>query len=623
MIEALLIIRKGILDCGGLFRTMRRFFTILLTEGIPGIKQRIVANKYQYYSKQDTAYIHWVEQFDTISEKNREAFRSAIREFESHPLISIILPVYDPPSDVLMQTLESVRSQLYSNWELCVADDNSPNPEVKKILQTASESDPRIRVIYREDNGHISAASNSAFQIASGKFVALLDHDDLLSEHALFWVVKEINEYPDAMLIYSDEDKIDISGYRHDPYFKSDWNQDLFLSHNMFSHLGVYRTDLLKKIGGFRVGYEGAQDHDLVLRCLSEVEPSQIRHIPRILYHWRNMPGSTARGVDEKPYAMQSGEQAINDYFKRNAVRAKAHYNGKGYRTKYQLPSPVPLVSLIIPTRNEVEVLRTCINSIVEKTDYDNYEVIVVDNGSDDPATLHYLEELKRRPRFTVMRDDGPFNFSALNNKAVKIAAGTVIGMVNNDIEVISSGWMTELVAQACRRGVGAVGAKLYYPDNTIQHAGIILGIGKVAGHSHKYLPRSMRGYCSRAILQQFYSAVTGACLFVRKELYFLVGGLNETNLAVAFNDVDFCLKLMEKGYSNVWTPYAELYHYESKSRGLEDTPEKLNRFSREIDFMFNRWSQIIANDPAYNPNLTIEEENFSLAFPPRVKHVL
>jgi len=623
MIRFLLILKNGIDDCGGVVKTIKRFAAILVSEGMNGLRQRIVANKYQYYSRQKVAYTHWVSQFDTITDLNRTRFRKAIKQFRIQPLISIILPVYNPPPDILMEALESVRSQLYSNWELCIADDNSTDIEIKNVLQAASEADARVRVVNRKENGHISAASNSALEITSGEFVALLDHDDRLSEHALFWVAKEINDHPDAMLIYSDEDKIDINGRRHDPYFKSDWNLDLFLSHNMFSHLGVFQTRLLKRIGGFRVGYEGAQDHDLVLRCLSEVKPDQIRHIPRILYHWRNMPGSTANGVGEKPYAMKAGERAINDYFLSNGIKASTHYNGKGYRATYSLPSPRPLVSLIIPTRNEVEVLRNCIDSVIEKTDYDNYEFIVVDNGSDDPATLRYLEELRQRSNFTVLRDDGPFNFSALNNKAARIAGGAVLGMINNDVEVISPEWMTEMVAQACREGVGAVGAMLYYPDNTIQHAGIILGIGKVAGHSHKYLPRTMRGYCSRAALQQSYSAVTGACLFVKRDLYLTVGGLDETNLAVAFNDVDFCLRLLEKGYINVWTPYAELYHHESKSRGVEEEPTRFNRFGREIAYMINRWSPIIVNDPAYNPNLTAEHEDFTLAFPPRIQHVL
>ena len=574
-------------------------------------------------SSEITPYPRWIKEFGASTDNSRSQMRRNLQDFPHQPLVSILMPVHNPTVAWLDEAIASVQSQIYTHWELCIADDASTDPAVRAALERWMQADPRIKVVFRAQNGHISAASNSALALAQGEWVALLDHDDVLAEDALFWVVHAINQNPSCQLIYSDEDKIDEAGVRSDPYFKSAWNQDLFYSQNMFSHLGVYKTSLVRAVGGFREGLEGSQDYDLALRCI-ELLPSgqlsqQIQHIPRVLYHWRIHADSTAHSIDAKPYAMVAGERAINEHLARLGVAATAASVGYGYRVRYALPAALPLVSLIIPTRNGLKLLRQCVESILAKTSYANYEIIVMDNGSDDRATLRYLDELALKPNVRVVRDARPFNYSALNNAAVKLARGSVVGLVNNDVEVISPDWLTEMVSHVLRPEVGAVGARLWYSDDTLQHAGVVLGIHGVAGHVHRFLPRGDVGYCGRAALIQSFSAVTGACLVVRKALYEAVGGLNEVELQVACNDIDFCLRLREAGYRNIYTPYAQLYHHESASRGFDDTPEKQARSAKEVAYMHQRWGDALRNDPAYSPNLTLDAEDFSLAWPPRV----
>ncbi|HQS03899.1 MAG TPA: glycosyltransferase family 2 protein, partial [Halothiobacillus sp.] len=569
------------------------------------------------------SYKKWISDHETPS---RRIIEHSIRHLNiktRHPFISIILPVYNPNLEWLSLAIDSVRSQTFENWELCISDDGSTNPEIKVALLQYSNLDDRIRTVFLSTNNHISSSSNAAIKFAHGDWIALLDHDDLLSKDALCLIASAIFQKPDLRLIYSDVDKIDEIGNRSGHYFKSDWNPDLFLSQNMISHLGVYRTDLVRSVGGFRVGLEGSQDYDLALRCIEQIKPEQIHHIPRVLYHWRMHADSTAHDLNAKPYAIVAGERALNDHFKRIGSQAWAETVKEGYRVHYPLPAPLPLVSLIIPTRNGLKLLKQCIDSILQKTDYSHYEIIIVDNGSDDSATLRYLRKIVTDPRIRVIRDDRPFNYSALNNRAVREARGEIIGLINNDIEVITPEWLSEMVSHAVRPEVGAVGARLWYSDDTIQHAGIILGMMGFAGHAHRYLPKGNPGYCGRAALIQSFSAVTGACLVVRKELYELVGGLNEIELQVACNDVDFCLKLREAGYRNIWTPYAELYHHESSSRGFDDTPEKVARAEREVAYMWAHWGPLLENDPAYNPNLSLDNEDFTLAWPPRLPGIL
>lgn len=564
-------------------------------------------------------YSMWFDNFDVLANELVVEMVSRAGQFINKPLMSIVMPVYNTHTAWLVKSIESVREQIYTNWELCIADDASTDTEVRLILEQYAKKDPRIKVTFRECNGHISAASNSALLLARGEWIVLLDHDDVLPKHALFWVVDAINRNPECKLFYSDEDKIDENGVRSSAYFKPDWNEDLFYSQNLFSHLGVYHASLVREVGGFRTGLEGSQDYDLALRCIERIGPKQICHIPKILYHWRIHPESTALYADVKPYAMVAGENAINEHFLRCGIEASAKAVGYGYRVRYALPESLPLVSLIIPTRNGLKLLRKCVESILEKTSYKRYELLIVDNGSDDAAALKYLKKISSDQRVRVVRDDRPFNYSALNNSAVKLANGEVIGLINNDIEVINPDWLCEMVSHAMRPEVGAVGARLWYSDDTIQHAGVVLGIHGIAGHVHRFLPRDNVGYCGRASLIQSFSAVTGACLVVRKSLYEAVGGLNEVELQVAGNDVDFCLRLREAGYRNIWTPYAELYHHESATRGFDDTPEKQARSAKEVAYMKARWGDALLHDPAYNPNLSLDTEDFSLAWPPRV----
>lgn len=608
----------GAMHQGGGFRnTFLKTLSLFKREGLAGIKYRL-AEIESGRGKDD--YARWIRLYDTLDEKMRKRMRSYLEQMENKPLISVIMPVYNPKPKWLSEAIESVRAQIYPNWELCIADDCSTDPEVKKILRKYQRIDSRIKVVFRKQNGHISAASNSGLELVGGEWVALLDHDDLLSEHALFWVADAINQNQNVRLIYSDEDKVDANGKRFGPYFKSDWNIDLFYSHNMFSHLGVYRVDLMKAVGGFREGMEGSQDYDLALRCMEQIKFEQILHIPRVLYHWRVHAESTAQSADAKPYAMLAGERALNEHFKRQKINARAELIDFGYRIRYALPDPPPLASLIILTKNGLKLIRQCVESILNKTTYPNYEILIVDNGSDHPGTLKYLDSLKAGTMVRVVRDDSSFNYSALNNAAVKRVKGEVIGLLNNDLEVITPEWLSDMVSIALQPQVGAVGARLWYPNETLQHGGVILGVDGIAGHSHKNLPRHQNGYFSRACLSQSFSALTAACLVIRKSIYEEVGGLNETELKVAFSDIDFCLRLREAGYRNVWTPFAELYHHESATRGLEDTFEKQVRFAKEISYMKNRWGEILLNDPYYNPNLTIERADFSLAWPPRVE---
>ena len=613
---------------GGLRCTLKNAIRIYHREGLAGIRRgiRIVATLGAISPARGSGecdrndYAEWVRRYDTLTDEARGVMRTRIDSFSRKPLISVVMPTYNPKPAWLIEAIESVRNQIYSNWELCIADDASTDKAVLPILEKYANEDARIKLVLRKKNGHIAAASNSALERATGEWVALLDHDDLLSEHALFWVAEAIHKNPDVRLIYSDEDKIDGVGRRRDPYFKCDWNVDLFYSHNMFNHLGVYRSDLVADVGGFRVGLEGSQDYDLVLRCLERIDKNQIHHVPRVLYHWRASVGSTAQSVDAKPYAMLAGERALNDHFQRKAVNAKVECVGCGYRVRYALPAAPPMVSLVIPTKNGLHLIRPCVESILQKTTYPNYEILIIDNGSDDPSTLQYLAELRTEGRIRVVRDNRPFNYSGLNNAGVKFARGMLVGLLNNDTEVIVPDWLSEMVSIALQPGVGAVGARLWYPNETLQHGGVILGMGGVAGHVHHNLPRHHGGFFGRAILVQGFSAVTAACVVIRKAIYEEIGGFNEKTLPVAFNDVDFCLRVREAGYRNVWTPYAELYHHESATRGNDDAREKQARFATEAQFMTQRWNDLLLNDPAYSPNLTLDHRDCSLAWPPRVE---
>ncbi|SAI05657.1 glycosyltransferase [Bordetella ansorpii] len=546
---------------------------------------------------------------------DEDLVRRQREQFVLRPLISIVMPTYNTPLALLRIAIDSVLAQSYPDWQLCIADDDSTDAAVRETLDAYARQDPRIRVVFRPSNGHISEASNTALALADGQYVALLDHDDQLAEHALHYVVHYLNQHPQAKIVYTDEDKIDIKGERFDPHFKPDWNPDLCFSQNYVSHLGIYRRDILQQIGGFRTEVVGSQDHDLLLRCLPLVKPSEIIHVPMVLYHWRAVRGSTAQAGEHKGYTAEAGIRALQDFMDSQGDGQAIVEEGLApntYRVRYPVAEPGPLVSLLIPTRDKVDLLQACVSSILEKTEYRNFEIIIIDNGSELPETIDYLEKIqKAESSVRVVPYTHPFNYSAINNFGARHARGEILGLVNNDVEVITPGWLTEMVSHAIRPHIGCVGAKLYYGDDTIQHAGVIIGLGGVAGHSHRYSARNASGYFYRLKVIQNLSAVTAACLLVRKSVFMEVGGLEES-LRVAFNDVDFCLKVRKAGYRNLWTPYAELYHYESKSRGHEDTPEKMARFVSEIAFMQQRWGDELKNDPCYSRNLTLAREDFS-----------
>ena len=567
-------------------------------------------------------YATWIKRYDTLRAADRRGIKAHIRRFAKQPRISIVMPVYNPSADHLRRALESVRKQIYPNWELCIVDDASSEPHVRSILSKYQKLDSRIKVLFRDTNGGIVAASNDALALVQSEWLALMDHDDELAPAAFYFVAHEINRHPDARLIYTDEDKLDLLGRRTTPHFKSDWNWQLFLAQNFLSHLCVFDSQLVKELG-FRPGFDGSQDYDLVLRFFERIKPAQIRHIPRVLYHWRMSAKSAALDMQAKPRARDAAIRTVQEHLDRSQIAATVVRSGLEdfQRIRYQLPNEKPTVSIIILTRDHADVLRTCLQSILEKTTYPAFDILLLDNGSTEAAAIAYLEELAREPRLRIVRCDEEFNFGRLNNLAVSHTTSEFVALLNNDLTVITPDWLQEMVSQGMQPGVGAVGARLLFPDNRIQHAGVILGAGGggVADHAHKGLPRDNHGYFARALLAQELSAVTAACMLVRRKVYLEVNGFEEEHLKVAFNDVDFCLRLKRHGYRVIYTPYAEFYHHESASRGLEDNIEKHRRFNAEVDYIKRTWGEALAIDPFYNPNLRLDENLFTLAFPPRV----
>jgi len=566
-------------------------------------------------------YEGWLERHygKNSSHSKRLRERLASCQPDCLPLIAVLMPVYNAPEKWLRLAIESVKRQTYTNWELCIADDASTEKHVRQVLEEAAAEDPRIRICFREQNGHISAASNSALELVTAPYVALLDHDDELDTEALAEVALHLADNPGRLFVYSDEDKIDQEGHRSNPYFKADFLPELLTGQNACSHLSVFSTEIIREVGGFRVGLEGSQDWDLALRVSERCSPSQIGHIPRVLYSWRMIPGSTAVAVDEKAYSVRASKRALLDHFARLGFPVQlTPVEGGHWRVYYPLPTNAPLVSIIIPTHDRADLLRTCVASLLSKTEYGNYELLIVDNRSSEPEAMALLDELREEPRVRVFRDDRPFNYSALNNLAVAEARGEFVLLLNNDIEITDGSWLGEMISHAVRPGIGAVGAMLLYPDDSIQHAGVILGIHGVAAHAFTGKPQQTSDYFNRARLAQNYSAVTGACLLLRKSIFEQVGGLNEKDLPVAFNDVDLCLKIQQAGFRNIWTPFAVLRHHESATRGNEDTPEKQARSHAEIEYMRRTWGPILDRDPAYNPNLALNEP-WQLADSPRI----
>lgn len=582
----------------------------------------LLAERYLETSQRHAgSYSAWVRKYDTLSATDRVVMAHRGQSLAADgPVISLIVPVYQTPERWLRRCLDSVLAQAYPNWELCIADDASSSPHVREVLREYEQRDSRIRIALRDNNGHIAEASNTALDMARGDYIGLLDHDDELRPHALLEVAEAVIARPDLGLVYSDEDKIDEQGRRFQPYFKPDWNPDLLMSQNYICHFTAIRTSLAREAGGFRTGFEGSQDHDLILRCTRALRQQQIHHIPKVLYHWRAIAGSTALERNAKDYASIAGARAVAEHVRQMNPQAWVDELPHGhYRVRWPLPQPVPKVSLIIPTRDRAGLLRTCVESVLDKTRYVNFELVVVDNQSSEPEALAYLDTLRAYERVKVLSYDAPFNYSAINNWAAARCDGDLLCLLNNDIEVITEDWLEEMAGFALRPDTGAVGAMLYYPDGSIQHAGVILGLGGVANHAYRHQPAGCPGHGARAMVAQNLSAVTGACLLVRRKVFEQVGGLDE-RLQVAFNDIDFCLRVRGAGYRNVWTPFARMYHHESASRGTDDSDEKIRRFLQEVQSMKRRWGASLEQDPAYNPNLSlgVDDTASELAFPPR-----
>lgn len=553
------------------------------------------------YETEENRYARWLE-------KHEQCEPAAL---SWQPLISIVVPVYKPPREFLKQMIASVRQQSYQNWQLCLADGEG---SMEPVLRQAADEDSRIRYQILDENLGIAGNSNAALELATGEYVGLLDHDDILEKHALYEVVKALNEDPDTDMLYSDEDKVsmDLRVY-FDAHLKPDFNLDLLRSNNYICHFFVARKELLDELGGFLPDYDGAQDYDLILRCSERAR--KICHIPRILYHWRTHQFSTSENPESKMYCYTSGKLALEAHLKRMGLNADVSLIGDHlgyYRVKYRVTGK-PKISILIPNKDQPDTLKACVDSIREKSTYGNYEIIIIENNSTGTEIFSLYEELKLDPRIRVAVWERDFNYPAINNFGAALAQGEFLLLLNNDTRVITPDWMEELLGTCQRPDVGIVGAKLYYPDDTIQHAGVVMKLAGVCGHVFCGMDRSEPGRYARAVVQQDYSAVTAACMMVKKSVYESAGGMDEA-FAVAYNDVDFCLRVRGMGLLVVFTPFAELYHDESKTRGYEDNPEKQKRFTEEKKRLLGRYQEYLEKgDPCYNPNLTLTAPDFSI----------
>jgi GT2 family glycosyltransferase len=556
-------------------------------------------------------YYSWIKKNET-PENKLELQRQ--HQFACKPKISIVVPTYNTPLKFLSEMIKSVVDQTYPNWELCIADGASTQGHVKFALSAFKRRDPRIKVKFLKKNGGTACNTNVAIALSSGEYIAFLDHDDILPASSLYEIVKTINEYPDADFIYSDEDKITGHGKRRfDPYFKPDWSPDLLRSCNYIGHVVVLKRDLLHKTGNLRIGYEGSQDYDLVLRASEKAQ--KIVHISKILYHWRTHKKSTAQNPEQKLYIYESARKALLDHLKRKGIVGNVDILpllGQ-YKITYK-SSEIPFVSIIIQTQNNYHMLKDCIDSILQKTTYKQKELIIIDIGSCDKNIINYYKHLKKPiSHIKVLSWDKAYNYAAVNNFAAQITDGEVLLFLNNNTRVINNDWLDRMIDHVVRKEIGAVGSKLYYPNGTVQHAGLINGREGIAVHLHKYFSKGSFGYFGRLKAVQNVSAVSGACLMVRREVFTEVGGFDK-RLSCAFNDVDLCFKIREKGYLIIWTPYAELYNHDYKTGGYENILTKRLLLKTETDLFWKKWNHIlIKGDPYYNRNLNFKKGDFSI----------
>lgn len=599
--------RKGKGTQGGI-NNFQKFFIYWKKEGLRSTFQRI---QVKVFHKKDTfTYDRWYRERQ-VTEEELNAQREC--RFSYNPKFSIVVPLYRTKESYLRAMIESVAGQTYTNWELCLTDGSGEGHTLEKIVAEYQNKGLPIQYQILSENLGISENTNAAIKMATGEYIVLADHDDLLTEDALYECAKAINENRDIDVLYSDEDKIDMAGKKYfEPNFKPDFNIDLLCSMNYICHLFVVKKEIIDSVGMLRSEYDGAQDHDFILRCTEVAE--HIHHIPKVLYHWRCHIESTAANPESKLYAFEAGRKAVEEHYKRVGIPAKVeHSNFYGmFRTKYCWKEK-PLISIIIPNKDHIEDLKKCMDSIDEKSTYRNYEFVIVENNSTEEETFVYYKQIEKRENVQVIYYEGGFNFSKINNFGVQYAKGEYLLLLNNDTEIIAPECLEELLGYCMRDDVGIVGAKLCYPDDTIQHAGVVIGFGGMAGHAFIESSRYDIGYMGRIMCAQDYSAVTAACMMTKKSVFERVDGLTE-KLVVAFNDIDYCLKVRGMNKLVVYNPYAELYHYESKSRGLEDTPERIERFNGEVALFTERWENIlIEGDPYYNPNLTLDKADFSL----------
>lgn len=578
-----------------------------------GLKALVVKSKHKLQGlDNDYDYGEW-HRLTKPTEEELEAQRQEV--FPFMPKFSIVIPVYKTPERYLKEMLESITSQTYGNWELCIADGSPKGEDVSGILKRFAKKDGRIRYQVLGENRGIAGNTNAAMEMAEGDFIVLADHDDVMAEHALYECAKAINAREGVEVVYSDEDKLDMDGGAlFDPHFKPDFNPDLLTSVNYICHLFVVKRSLVERVGGFRQEFDGAQDYDFIFRCTEQAE--QICHVPKVLYHWRCHQDSTASNPESKLYAFEAGSRAIMAHYERMGIQAEKVEKGVDYgiyHTTFRIPGN-PLVSVVIPNKDHHQDLDLCIRAILTRGTYQNLEFIVVENNSVNPETFAYYEQIQKEfPQVRVVTWEREFNYSAINNFGVTYAKGEYLLFLNNDVELIAGNFIEELLGFCQRDDVGIAGARLLYQDDTIQHAGVVVGFGGIAGHTFIGLHKAENSYFHRAMCAQDYSAVTAACMMTKKSLFNQVGGFSE-ELVVAFNDIDYCMKIRTLGKLVVYAPYAELYHYESKSRGLEDTPEKVARFNGEIAIFARKWPEILRDgDPYYNPNLTLRKSNFAL----------
>lgn len=565
---------------------------------------------HERFEPEEVPYGPWYEAYvpdEAALEKQRH------HHFEYSPLISVAVPAYRTPEKFLAQMIDSLLAQTYGNWELCIANGSPEDSAMKKVLEEYTKKDSRIRVSELTENKGIAGNTNAALEMAQGEFVGLLDHDDLLAPNALYEIVRALDEDRNLDAVYTDEDKVTTELDEHfQPHLKPDFNLDLLRSNNYICHFFVVRRSIVQKVGGFCQEFDGAQDHDFIFRCIETAE--KVGHIPEILYHWRTHKASTADNPASKMYAFDAGKRAIEAHLKRTGTEGiVSHTPDLGFfRVKYPVQGQ-PLVSVIIPNKDEKETLKACIDSIREKTEYPNYEIIIVENNSTTDEIFQYYKELSQDPRIRLLRWKKEFNYSAINNYGVRHANGEYLLFLNNDVTVITPGWIKELLGVCQRPEVGAAGVKLIYPDNTIQHAGCVIGLGGIAGHMFVDMPANRTGYLHKASILQDMSAVTAACMMMKRTAFEEAGGFTE-KLSVAFNDVDLCLKVRKNHKLIVYDPYVQLYHMESKTRGAEDNKEKARRFQEEIEYMRCQWIDILKKgDPYYNKNLSLTKWNYSL----------